>query len=119
MRYICLCLVALFISGCVKAKWDYSEGDRVGTVSKLSFKKVQDTPNEVPKSWEGIAATEDNGAWEFSVDANDVAVIAALKQAISTHARVRLHYVQCNSGCDVIEKGHVTDYLVKQVTTLQ
>jgi hypothetical protein len=70
----------------------YSEGDRVGTVTKLSFK------GNVCKSWEGQLAmsnfTDGSNTFEFSVDGNNLDVIMAVRTAMESGDRVSLHYKQ-------------------------
>jgi hypothetical protein len=96
-----LALSAAFIgaigaTGCSRV---YSDGDRVGTVSKISYKGIFN------KSWEGQLAMDNfvskkvgkhghvmTNTFEFSVD--DPAVIKQLQDAQASGERVDLHYSQ-------------------------
>ena len=116
---IVVLLAVGFLSGCDnKPKYDFSEGDRIGNITKFSYKKTEDTGEDVAKSWEGIATTDDNPNWEFSVDPGDVSVVQACQASQEKHQRVKLHYVQCQPNTDVKERRHRTDYLVKLVTPI-
>ena len=69
----------------------FSDGDRVGLVSKLSNKGL------VFKSWEGemiLGGTSDGVAnvWRFHV--NDTNVVRQIQESMGSGSRVKLHYNQ-------------------------
>jgi hypothetical protein len=86
-------VLCLFPSGCDPS---YSDGDRVGVVTKLSHRGLS------MKSWEGqlnvgSTSTDGNGVavpttWAFSVE--DEAVVQRLKEVAQTGQRATLHYHQ-------------------------
>ncbi|HEX2557573.1 MAG TPA: hypothetical protein VHK86_04565, partial [Nitrososphaera sp.] len=94
-----------------------SEGDRVGTVVKLSHKGI------LCKSWEGQMAMDNfragsNGkassnSFEFSVDS--AAVVDQLQKDLDSGVRVKLHYQQTASAefC-----GDKSSYHITKVTEL-
>lgn len=96
----------------------YSEGDRAGSVIKISYKGL------LCKSWEGqlatdgfVSATDEKGnrsssnVFEFSV--TDPAIVKKLQEAQESGARVKLHYDQAlvNNPCT-----SSTDYYITSVT---
>ena len=96
----------------------YSDGDRAGNVTKLSYKGV------VCKSWEGELATDGfvsktdakgnrSSSNVFSFSVTDLAIVEKLQAAQESGSRVKLHYNQvmlknpCTSS---------TDYYITEVT---
>jgi hypothetical protein len=103
-----LIVAAAFALGCDAT---YSDGDRVGVVTKLSYKGV------VNKSWEGELAMDNfkpapgssatSNIFEFSV--LDDGMRKTLQDDMNAGTRVKLHYRQqvLNSGCT-----HDSDYII-------
>lgn len=94
---ICCAAMLSLLCGCAPR---YSEGDRVGVVTKLSYKGL------IWKSWEGSMnqggtkqVIDDKGNASlvpnaFDFNASDPAVIEKLKDAAKTGKRVELVYAQ-------------------------
>jgi hypothetical protein len=122
-RFCCLFIIfailgVLFLGmyGC--ATVTYSEGTRVGVVTKFSSKGV------FFKTWEGelsILGTTTNeqgvlipNVWPFSV--NDEASVAAVQSAMRSGRRVELHYKQ--KYMTLPWRGDTT-YLITKVDALE
>lgn len=91
-------LVFVFIShvcsGCIGCMPNYSDGERTGTVVKLSHKGF------LVKSWEGSLhlgqsqITGGNDTWEFSLEDKDGTMAQQLMDAQHSGKVVTLHYHQ-------------------------
>ena len=87
-------VVVLLGAGLYAAFGNYSDGERAGTISKITRKGV------LFKTWEGQLnlggfGTDNSGSpasslWEFSV--SDAEIVKQLQEANLTGRRVRLHY---------------------------
>lgn len=107
---IAIAVAAICISACAP---NYSEGERVGVVTKLSYKGL------IWKSWEGSMnqggtkeVFDDKGNASvvpnaFDFNASDPAVIDKLKEAAKTGKRVELVYRQWFISPPNIENGRV------------
>jgi hypothetical protein len=94
--FIITAVLSLVATGCSGCDAGYSDGDRSGVVTKLSYKGL------VCKSWEGEMnlgglSTDDKGAavpnvWRFTVV--DTAQVAAIQNAMKSGKRVNIHYTQ-------------------------
>lgn len=89
----------LFVSGCSGCVHDYSEGDRHGTIVKVSRKGM------FTKSWEGqmnLGGTMRSGdtvvpsTWEFSI--LDETLVPRAQAAAASGERVTVHYRQWWAG---------------------
>lgn len=85
---IIIAAIFLAISGfLVYANINFSEGNRVGKVVKLSKKGV------MFKTWEGELQQEDNpDKWEFSIQGSQEQVRTNIDEAIEANKRVKLFY---------------------------
>lgn len=113
---------AVSLSGC--GVMDYSEGDRVGTVTKISQKGV------LCKTWEGELATDNfkdirdsdgnvtgsSNTFEFSVKEDTPEIVQQLKDAQQAGVRVDLHYTQVAPGHNPCTSD--TSYYITKVSTL-
>ncbi len=95
MKNIKLCLAICFIIMCVSCGRGYSEGERVGTLTKFSRKGL------IIKSWEGelnMGGTRqsDNGVvpttWRFTVV--DDGVAKKVQDAMNSNKQVKCKYTQ-------------------------
>lgn len=100
MKKFVALLLPLALAGC----GEYSDGVRIGTIQKFSYKGL------VAKTWEGemllgglkrkTSSTSDGGittsmvanVWNFTVE--DPAIIAKLKEAMDSGAQVQIKYRQ-------------------------
>ncbi|MCE9507327.1 MAG: hypothetical protein K8R48_03285 [Alphaproteobacteria bacterium] len=95
----------------------YSEGDRVGTVTKLSYKGFFN------KSWEGELAMDNfkssgedgstSNSFEFTVKDADTALVRQLQEAQENGDRVKLHYKEVWNHRPRFAD---TDYFITKVT---
>ena len=71
----------------IYANINFSEGDRVGKVVKVSKKGV------MFKTWEGELNFGDNKElWEFSIKKSQEQVRVNIEESVENNKRVRLHY---------------------------
>jgi hypothetical protein len=92
MKYL-LIVITFLLSSCI----DYSDGDRVGVITKFSRKGL------LFKTWEGelnlggLRKNADNNVvantWKFTVE-NNVLVINQIEDALDSNKTVKLHYKQ-------------------------
>lgn len=111
-KTICLLISTLILSACAP---NYSEGTRIGVVTKLSYKGL------FWKSWEGTlnqggTKIESDGQGNSQVVANaidfnvsDPEVIEQLKSAASSGSRVEIHYNEWFMPPLSIVNDHVVD----------
>lgn len=107
-------LLGVVVGGLKGCSPGYSQGSRVGTISKFTYKGF------VNKSWEGQLVmggmtTDSEGhaqanVWNFSV--SDPAVVEKLQHAMDTGKRVKLTYTDGNWSLGQRD----TTYLVTDVT---
>ncbi len=112
MKKIIILAPLLLLAGC----FDYSDGDRAGTITKLSRKGI------ICKTWEGQifmgglknqTQTSSNGkssvdtmvanTWDFTVE--DVSLVPKIQAAMDSGQRITLHYREewltfCRSDSD-------------------
>ena len=110
-----LSVVTLFLSFCSNS---YSNGERIGTVNKLSKKGL------VFDSWEGHLNLTQTGmtstdGWDFSID-NDhepEGLITSLDSAANCGWKVKLTYTEV-SGFNWFSNRGETDYFVSKMEIL-
>lgn len=104
MKAITIIITALILSACGE---NYSNGERVGVVTKLSQKGI------IFKSWEGemlmalpaaVAGTTQPEKFEFNVDP---AAVAQVQEALASGKRVKLIYRQWWIAPLTIDHDHV------------
>lgn len=93
LKKIILWLIGITLTGAVFALLfalygNFSGGERVGKISKISKKGY------VFKTWEGQLNTGEiqQGLWPFSVKPNDQKVLKDLSEALKSGHRVSLYY---------------------------
>jgi hypothetical protein len=116
IKFICLSLgLALVMTSCTE---NYSNGERIGMITKFSQKGL------VFDSWEGTLNTTQTGMnsaqpFEFSVDndVNDPKTIAALDSAATYGWKVKIKYHQ-TFGKNWFSNRGETNYFVNEVQVL-
>ena len=103
-----LCIFIVGLSGCAGCGRGYSDGDRVGIITKFSHKGF------VFKSWEGqlnlggTVSAGDKGVvpstWEFSV--RDEKLVPLIQSAMSSGKRVKCHYLQWVVSPTTMDSGY-------------
>ena len=108
-------LVAITMTACTE---NYSNGERVGMITKFSQKGL------VYNSWEGTLNTTQTGMnsaepFEFSIDndVNDPKVIATLDSAATEGWKVKIKYHQ-TFGKNWFNNRGETNHFVKEVVVL-
>lgn len=117
MKRIIICgLIGLF--GLVSCTENYSNGERIGMITKFSEKGL------VWNSWEGTLNTTQTGMnsaepFEFSVDndVNDPVVISTLDSAATNGWKVKIKYHQ-TFGKNWFNNRGETSHFVKEVVVL-
>jgi hypothetical protein len=103
-RLLLLGLTCVLFAGCVR---NYSTGERVGIITKLSEKGL------IFKSWEAsmlialpieVAGTTQPETFEFNVDES---VVDNVKDAIEKSKRVKVYYRQWLMPPPTIDNAHV------------
>ncbi len=107
---ILLCIVLFFTFG------NYSEGDRAGTIIKLSkkgyvFKTYEGQLNLGMVYVEGSESSVNKSLWSFSVN-GDQALIDSMNYAMLNGKRVKLHYVEKYYTAPWVSESH---YIVKSM----
>lgn len=116
IKFICLSLgLALVMTSCTE---NYSNGERIGMITKFSQKGL------VFDSWEGTLNTTQTGMnsaqpFEFSVDndVNDPKTIAALDSAATYGWKVKIKYHQ-TFGKNWFSNRGETNFFVNEVQIL-
>lgn len=116
IKFICLSLgLALVMTSCTE---NYSNGERIGMITKFSQKGL------VFDSWEGTLNTTQTGMnsaqpFEFSVDndVNDPKTIAALDSAATYGWKVKIKYHQ-TFGKNWFNNRGETNFFVNEVQVL-
>ena len=116
IKFICLSLgLALLMTSCTE---NYSNGERIGMITKFSQKGL------VFDSWEGTLNTTQTGMnsaqpFEFSVDndVNDPKTIAALDSAATYGWKVKIKYHQ-TFGKNWFSNRGETNFFVNEVQVL-
>lgn len=116
IKFICLSLgLALVMTSCTE---NYSNGERIGMITKFSKKGL------VFDSWEGTLNTTQTGmnsaqSFEFSVDndINDPKTIAALDSAATFGWKVKIKYHE-TFGLNWFNNRGETNYFVNEVEVL-
>lgn len=116
IKFICLSLgLALVMTSCTE---NYSNGERIGMITKFSQKGL------VFDSWEGTLNTTQTGMnsaqpFEFSVDndVNDPKTIAALDSAATYGWKVKIKYHQ-TFGKNWFSNRGETNFFVNEVQVL-
>lgn len=122
--FIGVIFLALLFGGIRGCSGTYSEGSRVGTVSKFSLKGV------TYKTWEGelliggMRSTRDSdgnsqlvgNVWEFTVETDRKDLIDAIQNAMDHNQPVRLKYIE--KGYSSPFDGN-TRYRVKEVIPIK
>jgi hypothetical protein len=113
--YGLLAIVVLSMTSCSE---NYSNGERIGMITKFSQKGL------IWSSWEGTLNTTQTGMnsaepFEFSVDndVNDPKVIATLDSAANYGWKVKVTYHQVK-GWNWFNNRGETNYFAKEVTVL-
>lgn len=108
-------LVAITMTSCTE---NYSNGERIGMITKFSQKGL------IWSSWEGSLNTTQTGMnsatpFEFSVDndVNDVNVISTLDSAATEGWKVKIKYHE-TFGKNWFSNRGETNYFVKEVVVL-
>ncbi len=89
---------------------EYSDGTRVGTVVKFSYKGL------LYKSWEGeilVTAQGASAGYTFDFNVSNPLIVDAITIALNNGQRVKLHYLQWFINPVRIE----SDYVIDSVTT--
>ena len=87
MRVIIAAIILTIAGFAIYANMNFSEGDRVGKVVKVSKKGV------VFKTWEGQLSYGDNkDMWDFSIPTSQEQVRISIDEASENNKRVKLYY---------------------------
>ncbi|MBI4451335.1 hypothetical protein HY642_05145 [Candidatus Woesearchaeota archaeon] len=116
-----LAIGAGYIIGGITNRWEYSRGERVGVINKLSEKGAFWKTQEGELALEGIVSSGDgSGAniWQFSIDSQrrngekSEELVKQLQQYMREGTRVRIEYVE---PVKTWPWRSETDYLVQKV----
>jgi hypothetical protein len=117
--------LVIFTAACPLANSiNYSEGQRVGVINKVSKKGVFIKTNEAQMALEGLVSTGDTmsaNVWEFSVDKSmpddkQYALTKDLEEAMEAHTRVKIKYTEALTSAPW--RGS-TSYYVQEVTPIE
>ncbi len=115
IKFLTVVVLSIFLTSCTE---NYSNGERVGMITKFSQKGL------ICNSWEGSLNTTQTGMnsaapFEFSVDndVNDQNVISTLDSAATEGWKVKIKYHE-TFGKNWFSNRGETNYFVKEVEVL-
>ncbi len=115
IKFLTVVVLSIFLTSCTE---NYSNGERVGMITKFSQKGL------IWNSWEGSLNTTQTGMnsaapFEFSVDndVNDHNVISTLDSAATEGWKVKIKYHE-TFGKNWFSNRGETNYFVKEVEVL-
>ncbi len=115
IKFLTVVVLSIFLTSCTE---NYSNGERVGMITKFSQKGL------IWNSWEGSLNTTQTGMnsaapFEFSVDndVNDQDVISTLDSAATEGWKVKIKYHE-TFGKNWFSNRGETNYFVKEVEVL-